>query len=129
MKTLLILAALAALFVIAKRTLAADLLAPDEAARRVAAGEAILIDVREPHEWRDGVVQGAHLLPLGDLRGERKLWAPVLAAHPDKELILYCRSGNRSGIAQRILQSEGRRAANAGAFKTWKKSGQPVTTP
>jgi rhodanese-related sulfurtransferase len=85
--------------------------------------------VREPGEWRDGVVTGALLLPLSDLRGERAKWRPVLDANRDKELILYCRSGNRSGQAVRILAEEKLKATNAGGFSAWKSAGQPVRTP
>ena len=129
MKTLLILAAMFAVLFLAKRALAGEILTPMEAARRVTAGTALLIDVREPDEWTSGVVKGALLLPLSDLRGERKLWKPVLEASRDKELILYCRSGNRSGMAVRILAAEKFKAANAGGFSAWKNAGQPVITP
>ena len=59
----------------ASRLLAADFMEPAEAARRVAAGTAVLIDVREPVEWtQTGVAVPAHLLPLSDLRGARTRW-------------------------------------------------------
>ena len=129
MKTLLILALVLAVIFFAQRMLAGPVLTPEEAARRVAAGTAVLIDVREPGEWRDGVVKGALLLPLSDLQGERLQWKPVLAANADKELILYCRSGNRSGIAARLLSGEKFKTANAGGFSAWKAAGQPVVIP
>lgn len=129
MKTVLLFVLGIAVFLGARRLLAGDVMNPEEAARRVAAGDAILIDVREPDEWRDGVVEGALLLPLGDLRGGRVTWTPILKANKDKELILYCRSGNRSGVAARMLSSEGFRTANAGGFSAWKSAGQPVVTP
>jgi rhodanese-related sulfurtransferase len=113
----------------AQSLLAGDTLPPDEAARRVAAGTAVLIDVREPGEWEGGVVRGALLLPLGDLQGARSLWAGALKTHADKELILYCRSGNRAGIAARLLARENFRVANAGAFAAWKDAGQAVEKP
>lgn len=125
---LLILLVGAALF-IAQRALAGEILAPNEAAKRVAAGTAVLIDVREPSEKTDGVVKGALLLPLSDLRGDRAQWRSALATHGDKELILYCRSGNRSGIAAGILAKEKLRVANAGAFSAWKAASQPVVVP
>lgn len=129
MKTILILAAVFALFFIARRLLSGSVLSPAEAARRVAAGAAVLIDVREPDEWSGGVVRGALLLPLGDLRGARKLWQPVLNANRDKELICYCRSGARSGMAVRILSSEKLQAANAGGFPAWQLAGSPLERP
>jgi len=129
MKFALIAALVFVVLLIGQRLLAGDVISPEEAARRIAAGTAILIDVREPGEWRDGVVTGALLLPLSDLRGERAKWRPVLDANRDKELILYCRSGNRSGQAVRILAEEKLKATNAGGFSAWKSAGQPVRTP
>ena len=129
MKILLLIALVIAVFFFAQRMLAAPVLTPEEAARRVAAGIAVLIDVREPGEWRDGVVKGALLLPLSDLQGERLRWKPVLEANADKELILYCRSGNRSGIAAGLLAGEKFKTANAGGFSAWKAAGQPVVVP
>ena len=129
MKFALIAALVFVVLLIGQRLLAGDVISPEEAARRVAAGTAILIDVREPGEWRDGVVTGALLLPRTNLRGERAKWRPVLDANRDKELILYCRSGNRSGQAVRILAEEKLKATNAGGFSAWKSAGQPVRTP
>lgn len=129
MKSLLLFVFVFALFFIAKRLLSGTVLSPTEAARRVAAGTAVLVDVREPAEWSGGVVKGALLLPLSDLRGERKHWRPALAANRDQELICYCRSGARSGLAVRILAAEKLKAANAGGFAAWKQAGQPVTAP
>ena len=104
-------------------------LTPEEIARRVAAGEAVLIDVREPDEWTAGVAAPALLLPLSDLRGERRRWKAVLEKNRGKELILYCRSGNRSGQAASILAGEGFRASNGGSFARWSASGQLVRNP
>jgi rhodanese-related sulfurtransferase len=99
-------------------------MAPEEAARRVASGEAVLIDVREPAEWTDGVAEPALLLPLSDLRGKRvRSGKQALEQHKDKEFILYCRTGNRSGTAASILAKEGFRVANAGGFSAWRKAG------
>lgn len=108
-------------------------LTPAEAAQRVAAGTSVLIDVREPDEWaQTGIVAGATPLALSDLRGERRDWKPFLAANKDRELILYCRSGNRSGQAAAILSAEGYRTANAGGLRDWLAAGKtiaPAPTP
>jgi len=102
-------------------------LAPAEAAARVAAGKAVLVDVREAGEWEaTGVVASAHLLALSDLRGPRARWKPFLEANREKELIFYCRSGGRSGQAARLLAEEGFRTANAGGLKDWIADGQPL---
>lgn len=128
MKRLLaLLAALTAALVLLPRLSAGETIPAKEAAARVAAGQAVLIDVREAAEWQEtGVAAPAVLLPLSDLRGERTQWKAFLAAHPGKELILYCRSGHRAGIAADILAKEGFKTANAGAFQDWAAAGLPV---
>lgn len=129
MKLLLILLVTIVAVLLVNRLRAADTIPPEEAARRVQAGEAVLIDVREPAEWQGGVAEPALLLPLSDLRGERSEWKPVLEEVGDKELILYCRTGNRSGIAAGILEKEGFRTSNAGGFAAWRDANLPVRQP
>lgn len=102
---------------------------PAEAAAKVASGEAMLVDVREPSEWKDGVAAPAELLSLSDLRGNRKQWKAFLEKAGGKQIILYCRSGNRSGQAAEILAKEGRTVANVGAYKDWKAAGLPTRKP
>ena len=96
---------------------------------RVRSGHAVLIDVRELGEWVGGVAEGAVLLPLSDLTGGRAQWRTFLAAHADREILLYCGAGVRSSITARILRSEGYRAANVGSFAEWSSAGWPVMLP
>jgi rhodanese-related sulfurtransferase len=102
---------------------------PREAAARVRAGDALLVDVREPGEWVDGVAQHAALLPLTDLTGSRKAWAGFLEGAKGRELLIYCAVGGRAAIAAKILAAEGHRAANAGAFSDWAGAGWPIVKP
>ncbi len=95
---------------------------PSEALQKVATGGAVLIDVREPSEWSGGVVTGALLLPLSDLKGPRALWAKELETAKGKELVIYCRSGNRSGIAGGILEKEGWTVWNTGGYSGMAKA-------
>ncbi len=99
------------------------------ASQKIQSGEAVLVDVREPDEWRSGVAAPAQLLPLSDLQGERRQWAPFLAANKDKELILYCASGIRSGSAAMRLKKEGFKTANLGGFGRWRSAGLPTRKP
>jgi rhodanese-related sulfurtransferase len=100
---------------------------PAAAAKLVADGSAVLVDVREPAEWAaTGVVTGAALLPKSDFDGDQKLWKEFLAKNAGKELILYCRSGHRAGVVGAILASQGHQVANAGGFKDWQDAGQPT---
>ena len=62
----------------------------------------VLIDVREQHEYDEYNI-GAQLIPLGQI--PEKLGE--LEAYKNKEVILHCRSGARSGRAQQFLMSKG----------------------
>jgi rhodanese-related sulfurtransferase len=104
-------------------------LSPQDCAARIRAGEAHLIDVREPGEWAEGVAQHAKLLSLTDLTGARAQWKAFLAEAGDREVFLYCASGGRSGMAARILAAEGFRAANTGGLGDWAGTGWPVVKP
>jgi len=89
----------------------------------------VLVDVREPREWTGGVAQQAALLPLSDLTGRRTRWAPFLAAHAGRELLIYCAAGGRSALAAKILVAEGHRAADTGSLSAWAAAGWPVGQP
>jgi len=71
---------------------------------RIESGEKInLLDVREPVEHEDFNIGGI-LLPLGDIRvGDTE----TIEHLKDQEVIIYCRSGNRSGQACMVLESLG----------------------
>jgi rhodanese-related sulfurtransferase len=128
-KTLIILVLLVAVVLVVKRMMAGPSISPAEALARLEAGTAVLIDVREPAEYGAGVAGPALLLPMSDLRGERKNWAPALEANRDKELILYCASGARSGMVAGTLRGEGYRAVNIGGYSGWRAAGLPVRQP
>jgi rhodanese-related sulfurtransferase len=104
-------------------------IAPAEAAAKVQSGEAVLVDVREAGEWRDGVAQPAALLPLSDLRGPRKQWSGFLQKNRGRTLILYCASGLRSGSAAGLLKKEGFTVYNLGGFGRWTSAGLPTRKP
>ena len=76
----------------------------EEAKRRMDAGEELhLVDVREPYENADFNIGGT-LLPLGQIQG---MQIEEIEDLKDKEVILYCRSGNRSGQAAMFLEMMG----------------------
>ncbi len=102
---------------------------PADCAARVRNGEALLVDVREPSEWTDGVAQAANLLPLSDLTGGRAQWKLFLADANGREIFLYCASGGRSGMAAKLLVAEGIRAANTGGLGDWLDAGWPMAKP
>jgi len=104
-------------------------LTPEQLAERLETDRAILIDVREEPEFAGGVIEGALLLPMSDLRGARELWAEVLKGAKGKELVLYCRSGNRSGQVAGMLSKEGFQTTNLGGFADLKRRGFPTRQP
>lgn len=62
----------------------------------------ILVDVREAWEHEDFNI-GGQLLPVGTLMNS--FWE--LEDHKNDEIVVYCRSGARSGVAQALLQAQG----------------------
>ena len=63
----------------------------------------IIIDVREPSEFANGHVEGAVNIPLSEIM-QNGLPDSITKDH---DIILYCNSGNRSGVAERYLKSKG----------------------
>jgi rhodanese-related sulfurtransferase len=93
---------------------------PTEASRRVNLG-AVLLDVREPAEWRAGHAPKARHIPLTDLDRRRK-------ELPDgREIVTVCRSGSRSTRAAGILAADGHTVLNlSGGMRAWSAAGLPV---
>lgn len=75
---------------------------PRELSDRLKCGHAlVLLDVREPEELEICRLDAHHHIPLGDLPerfGE---------LDPEKEIVVYCRSGNRSAYATEFLLEQG----------------------
>ncbi|MFN8481624.1 MAG: molybdopterin-synthase adenylyltransferase MoeB [Anaerolineae bacterium] len=61
----------------------------------------VLVDVRDPHEWEIGHIEGAHLIPLGDLP------ARMHELDSRNDIVLQCRSGVRSMKALNLLRDAG----------------------
>ena len=76
----------------------------EELKRRLDAGEKLhIVDVREPHEKADFDIGGV-LIPLGQVLS---MQIDEIEDLKDKEVIVYCRSGNRSGQACMFLDAMG----------------------
>ncbi|MEP7232609.1 MAG: rhodanese-like domain-containing protein [Ginsengibacter sp.] len=77
---------------------------PEEVKKRLDAGEKLnLIDVREPHENAEFNIGGT-LIPVGKIQS---MQVEDIEDLRNEEVILYCRSGNRSGIAAMVLDQLG----------------------
>ncbi|MBN8663213.1 MAG: rhodanese-like domain-containing protein [Chitinophagales bacterium] len=80
------------------------LITVEDLKQRIDSGESIhLIDVREPHEHAEFNV-GGQLIPLGKIQS---MQLDELEELKQEEIVLYCRSGNRSGQACMILETMG----------------------
>ena len=77
---------------------------PEEVKRRLDAGEKLnIVDVREPYENAEFNIGGT-LIPLGNIQ---MMQIDEIEDQKDKEVIFYCRSGNRSGQACMFLDAMG----------------------
>lgn len=76
----------------------------------------LLIDVREPDEYKSGFIPGAKNIPLSQL--EKRIGE----IPKDRDVLLYCHSGMRSKSAARILSKQGytRLAHLQGGVSSWK---------
>lgn len=84
-------------------------------------GKPFLLDVRQPEEFRGGHIQGAKLIPLGELHNHMN------ELPKNQEIICVCRSGNRSSTATRHLKAAGYQATNLdGGMIAWARAGLPV---
>ncbi len=103
-----------------------------EAVARMDRGEAVLIDVRERDEVIEGMAAPAIWLPMSSINSDDAVWRGFLDTmqeHPDRQVIAYCRSGNRSGQVAAELAARGYKVANMGGFSDWVASGQPTKRP
>ncbi len=93
-----------------------------EASRRVANG-AVLVDVRRKDEVRAGMAAGAVHIPQERL-------AASLRRLDGAEVLVICRSGNRSSRAAALLRRNGVDARNVrGGMLAWQRRRLPMTTP
>jgi molybdopterin/thiamine biosynthesis adenylyltransferase/rhodanese-related sulfurtransferase len=98
-----------------------------EARDEISRGDAVLLDVREPHEWQEAHLEGATLVPPAEIADRIEELVPDRS----RRVVLYCRVGNRSARAADELQRRGYgNVANvAGGIEAWQELGLPVVAP
>jgi phage shock protein E len=79
---------------------------------------AFLVDVREPIEFAAGTAKGAVNIPLGSIASNLEQFKGKAS------IVVFCRSGNRSGQAKIILEQNGfKQVVNGG---TWEEVNQLI---
>jgi phage shock protein E len=104
--------------VLADPAVAASASAANGEERRV-----VYVDVRQPDEWAAGRVDGAIHIPHTEMATR---WTE-LEEYRDADIVLYCRTGRRSGIAEEILRQAGfEHLQNGGGLNDLEQRGVPV---
>lgn len=85
---------------------------------------AFILDVRQPEEWQEAHIPGAKLIPLGDLPNR------LNEVPQDQEIVIVCRSGNRSATGRDILLNAGftNVTSMAGGVTQWRAQGFEIAT-
>jgi len=83
---------------------------------------AFILDVRQPDEWAAGHIPDATLIPLGDLASR------VAEVPKDRQVVVVCRSGNRSATGRDVLLGAGYPSVTsmAGGMNDWTAAGYPT---
>ena len=80
-------------------------------------GQAVIIDVREEDEVESAHIVGAKWIPLSLINSDvEKVTKSIKENFSDKKIYFYCRSGNRSGQATKILKNKGIEGINLGGI-------------
>lgn len=89
-------------------------------AKQIQDGGAILLDVRDPAEWRAGHAPKARHIPLGELASRSR------ELPQGRHIVTMCRSGARSARAAALLSEQGWEVSNlAGGARAWVAAGLP----
>ncbi|HMP15893.1 MAG TPA: rhodanese-like domain-containing protein [Gemmatales bacterium] len=80
---------------------------PATVMKAVAEGKAVLLDVREAEEWKEGHLKVAGHLALSQLRAGAAAEKLKAVVPPGKVVYLHCAAGSRSLTAAKLLMSSG----------------------
>jgi rhodanese-related sulfurtransferase len=99
-------------------------ISPQDAATKLNAGEAVIIDVRDKDEWDEGHIPGATHMSRGTIELDIEEKVP----DPNAMIICHCGGGGRSALAAESLQRMGYKNVRsmAGGFKAWKAADLPT---
>ncbi len=100
-------------------------LSPENFSKELKKQNVILIDVRRPEEFNEGHIKNAKLLPVQELSEEK---IDELGVKKDDDILLYCRSGGRSGHALHMLDAAGYKHVRHldGGILAWQEKNLPL---
>ena len=100
---------------------------PAGAEQEIAAGNAVVLDVREPDEYEQGALPDAVHIPRGTLETSVEGRIPDKSSH----VVVYCAGGTRSAFAAQTMQELGYTdvASVIGGFNRWKDEGRAWSAP
>lgn len=88
-------------------------------------GKRVFVDVRTPEEFATGHLAGAINIPVADLE---QRW-PELKGYARRQIVLYCRSGHRAGVALDLLAKHGmHNVVNGGGYEALRQRLQAPAT-
>lgn len=101
---------------------------PDAAEAELKSAD-VIIDVREPEEYRNGHLPGAINIPRGLL--EFKLSTDEALSARDLSLMIYCKTSGRAALSALALKEMGylHVSSISGGFDAWQDAGKTVVKP
>ena len=95
-----------------------------EATRLINSANAVLVDIRETKEFEGGRLPKAVHIPLSQLESR----GAELERYAGRPVVAYCMTGNRSGLAAKVLAKIGFKDIYQlrGGYRAWKDAGLPV---
>ena len=82
---------------------------------------ALLLDVRSKKEYDQKHVKGSIHIPFTQIEAKKDFIIKLMEKRSEKAIVVYCRSGRRSGIAKKTLEKLGyKKVVNHGPMNTWK---------
>lgn len=110
-----------------KDTMATAAVSLEQARAELEAGQALLIDIREPGEHAQGVAPGALLLPMRQLESRLDL----IPADPSARVLLICNTQNRSRATLLALHARGLTHVRyvQGGMSEWARRDWPLVPP
>lgn len=103
---------------------------PTEAMGLIRNDFAVLVDVREESEVKEGMAEPAQWMPLGKIKANAPEWQALLAKTPkDKQIVFYCARGRRAGEAAELTTALGYKSGNMGGYSEWVNAKLPTRKP